>query len=30
MIARFIQRFLQEENSWEQYADVFAGLPENY
>lgn len=30
MIARFIQRFLQEEHAWEQYGDVFAGLPDNY
>lgn len=30
MIARFIQHFIQENHAWDYYADVFAGLPDNY
>jgi len=30
MIARFIQRILQEEHAWDQYIDALAGLPDNY
>ncbi len=30
MIARFIQRFIQEDQAWDRYVDIFAGLPDNF
>jgi hypothetical protein len=30
MIARLIQRFIQEEQAWDRYVDVLAGIPENF
>ena len=29
MIARFIQRFIQEEHAWDSYVDLLAGIPDN-
>lgn len=30
MIARFIQRFIQEEHAWDSYVDLLAGFPDNF
>lgn len=30
MIARLIQRFIQEELAWEHYVDILATLPDNH
>ncbi len=30
MIARFIQRFIEEEHAWDCYIDALAGLPDNF
>ena len=30
MIARFIERLLSEDQAWDNYVDIFAGLPDNY
>lgn len=30
MIARFIQRFIEEAPAWDSYFDALAGLPENF
>ena len=29
MIARIIQRFIQEEHAWESCVDILAGIPDN-
>ena len=30
MIARFLQRIIQEEQAWDRYVDILAGLPDNF
>lgn len=30
MIARLIQRLIQEDQAWDGYVDVLAGLPANF
>ena len=30
MITRFIERLLSEDQAWDNYVDIFAGLPDNY
>lgn len=30
MITRFIQRFFQEEQAWDCYVDILAGIPDNH
>ena len=30
MIARFIERLLNEDHAWDNYVDIFASLPDNY
>lgn len=30
MIARLIQRFIQQEPAWNGYVDILAGIPDNF
>ena len=30
MIARMIQRFIQEESAWDGCVDILAGIPDNF
>jgi hypothetical protein len=30
MIARIIQRFIQEEPAWDSCLDILAGIPDNF
>ena len=30
MVARLIQRFLDEDAAWDEFIDIFAGLPGNF
>ncbi len=30
MIARVIQRFMQEEHAWVRSVDILAGIPDNF
>jgi len=30
MIARFIERLLSEDQAWDSYVDILAGLPDNF
>ena len=30
MIARIVQRWIQEDPAWNRYIDLLAGIPENY
>jgi hypothetical protein len=30
MIARLIQRFIEQEHAWDSYIDALAGLPDNF
>lgn len=30
MIARFIERLLSEDQAWDSYVNILAGLPDNF
>lgn len=30
MITRFIERWLSEDQAWDSYVDILAGLPDNF
>ena len=30
MVVRLIQRFLDEDAAWDEFIDIFSGLPDNF